>query len=83
MGGSHVSVAGDIFWIFIMFSALQPWLRQRMQDALRMRKIGQLERERDSRVILLVHRQERCGSRVRYIDVNDSEEVLRDTDDRR
>jgi ClpP class serine protease len=72
---------GDIFWLFIMFSALQPWLRQRMQDALRMRKIGQLERERDSRVILLVHRQETMRflgfPLVRYIDVNDSEEVLR------
>src|SRR3981189_3966992 len=72
---------GDIFWLFIMFSALQPWLRQRMNDALRMRKIGQLERERDSRVILLVHRQEAMGFLgfpvVRYIDVNDSEDVLR------
>jgi len=72
---------GDIFWLFIMFSALQPWLRQRMNDALRMRKIGQLERERDSRVILLVHRQETMRFLgfpvVRYIDVNDSEDVLR------
>ena len=72
---------GDIFWLFIMFSALQPWLRQRMNDAMRMRKIGQLERERDSRVILLVHRQETMRFLgfpvVRYIDVNDSEDVLR------
>src|SRR6202158_1281215 len=72
---------GDIFWLFIMFSALQPWLRQRMNDAMRMRKIGQLERERDSRVILLVHRQETMRLLgfpvVRYIDVNDSEDVLR------
>jgi ClpP class serine protease len=72
---------GDIFWLFIMFSALQPWLQQRMRDTLRVRKIGQLERERDSRVILLVHRQETMRflgfPLVRYIDVNDSEEVLR------
>src|SRR5256885_8273585 len=72
---------GDIFWLFIMLSALQPWLRQRMRDAMRMRKIGQLESERDSRVILLVHRQETMRflgfPLVRYIDVNDSEDVLR------
>jgi hypothetical protein len=72
---------GDIFWLFIMLSALQPWLRQRMRDAMRMRKIGQLESERDSRVILLVHRQETMRFLgfpvVRYIDVNDSEDVLR------
>jgi ClpP class serine protease len=71
----------DIFWIFFMLSALQPVIRQRMLDAMRMRKIAQLERERSSRVILLVHRQETMkllGFPVmRYIDVNDSEEVLR------
>jgi Serine dehydrogenase proteinase len=45
------------FWIFFMLSALQPVTRQRMLDAMRMRRIAQLERERGSRVILLVHRQ--------------------------
>jgi ClpP class serine protease len=72
---------GDIFWVFIMLSALQPMLRQWTRDTMRMRKIAQLERERDSRVILLVHRQETMRLLgfpiVRYIDVNDSEEVLR------
>jgi len=71
----------DIFWIFFMLSALQPVLRQRLLDAMRIRKIAQFERERGSRVILLVHRQETMrflGFPVmRYIDVNDSEEVLR------
>ena len=71
----------DVFWIFFMLSALQPVLKQRMLDAMRMRKIAQLERERSSRVILLVHRQETMRFLgfpvVRYIDINDSEEVLR------
>jgi ClpP class serine protease len=75
-----MSVA-DIFWIFFIMSALQPVLRQRMLDAMRMRKIAQLERKRNSRVILLVHRQETMRllgfPLVRYIDVNDSEQVLR------
>jgi hypothetical protein len=39
----------DIFWIFFMLSALQPVIRQRMLDAMRMRKIAQLEREELSR----------------------------------
>jgi ClpP class serine protease len=72
---------GDLFWLFFMFTALQPVLRQRMNDAMRARKIAQLETQRNSRVILLVHRQETMRflgfPLVRYIDINDSEEVLR------
>jgi ClpP class serine protease len=71
----------DLFWLFFMFSAIQPMLRQRVQEAMRMRKIAQLEASRKSRVILLVHRQETMrllGFPIaRYIDINDSEEVLR------
>jgi ClpP class serine protease len=72
---------GDVFWLFFMFSALQPLLRQHMLDAMRTRKIAQLERARNSRVILLVHRQETMRflgfPLARYIDINDSEAVLR------
>jgi ClpP class serine protease len=72
---------GDIFWLFFMFTALQPVLRQRLLEAMRARKIAQLEGARNSRVILLVHRQETMrllGFPVaRYIDINDSEDVLR------
>jgi ClpP class serine protease len=71
----------DFFWIFIMLAALQPVLRQRLQDAMRVRKIALLERQRNSRVILLVHRQETMRllgfPLARYIDINDSEAVLR------
>src|ERR1700704_6657747 len=71
----------DLFWIFIMFSALQPTLRQQMLNAMRTRKIARLEAQRNSRVILLVHRQETMRllgfPLVRYIDINDSEDVLR------
>jgi ClpP class serine protease len=48
---------------------------------MRTRKISQLESQRGSRVILLVHRQETMKLLgfpiMRYIDINDSEEVLR------
>src|SRR3954465_13658459 len=72
---------GDLFWLFFMFSAIQPMLRQHMLEAMRTRKISQIERERKSRVILLVHRQETMrflGFPIaRYINNNDSEDVLR------
>ncbi len=74
----HIS---DLFWLFFVFSALQPVLRQQMIDFMRTRKIAQLERSRNSRVILLVHRQETMRflgfPLARYIDINDSENVLR------
>src|SRR5258708_12958473 len=72
---------GDLFWLCFTFSAIQPMLRQRMLEAMRVRKIAPLESERKSRVILLVHRQETMrllGFPIaRYIDINDSEDVLR------
>jgi ClpP class serine protease len=72
---------GQIFWLFFMLAALQPAMSQRFLEASRRRLIGQIERDRRSRVVLLVHRQETMSMLgfpvVRYIDVNDSEEVLR------
>jgi ClpP class serine protease len=72
---------GDIIWFFFAFSAIQPVLKQRFLEASRQRLIAKIESQRKSRVILLVHRQEQMsflGFPVfRYIDVNDSEEVLR------
>jgi ClpP class serine protease len=71
----------DIFWLFFIFTAVQPWLSQRILEVMRTRKIAQLETQRNSRVILLVHRQETMRLLgfpiMRYIDINDSEEVLR------
>jgi ClpP class serine protease len=71
----------DIFWLFFMLSALQPVIKQRLLEASRRRLIALIERERKSRVVLLVHRQETMsflGFPVfRYIDINDSEEVIR------
>jgi ClpP class serine protease len=71
----------DIFWLFFIISALQPVLQRRFLEAMRTRKIAQIERQRGTRLILLVHRQETMSllgfPLMRYIDVNDSEEVLR------
>ena len=72
---------GDLLWFFFVFSALQPVIKQRLLEASRQRLIARIERQRNSRVILLVHRQEMMSILgfpvLRYIDVSDSEEVLR------
>jgi ClpP class serine protease len=71
----------QLFWLFLMLTALQPVIRQRMLEASRQRLLARLEQRRKSRVILLVHRQETMSLLgfpiFRYIDVNDSEEVIR------
>ncbi len=71
----------DLFWIFFLAMALQPYFQKKMLETMRQRKIAQIEKQRGSRVILLVHRQETMSflgfPLMRYIDINDSEEVLR------
>ena len=72
---------GQIFWLFFVLSALQPVLKQRLLENSRQRLLARLERQRRSRVILLVHRQETMSllgfPLMRYIDINDSEDVIR------
>lgn len=77
----------DLIWIFFIGMALQPMLRQRILIMMRARKIMQLQRQRGSQVITLVHRQETMRllgfPLVRYIDIDDAEDVIRvirDTD---
>jgi ClpP class serine protease len=71
----------SIFWLFLIFAGLQPMLKQRMLEMNRVKLIRALEKKRGSRVIVLVHRQETMsflGFPVfRYIDIDDSEQILR------
>jgi ClpP class serine protease len=71
----------NVFWIFLMLSALQPVLKQKLLESARQKLIAQLEKKRGSRVILLVHRQETMSLLgfpvLRYISVEDSEEIIR------
>ncbi len=71
----------EAFWIFVMLSALQPVIRQKLLTASRLRLLRRLESRRGSLAIALIHRQETMSFLgfpvMRYIDVNDSEEVLR------
>lgn len=74
----------DLLWVFVIITALQPVLRQKLLESARQRAIARIERQRDSRVIVLIHRQETMSvlgfPLFRYIDVNDSEEVIRAID---
>ncbi|HWP35560.1 MAG TPA: ATP-dependent Clp protease proteolytic subunit [Thermodesulfobacteriota bacterium] len=71
----------ELFWLFLLVSAVQPLIRQRMLEANRLRLLARFERQRGSRAIALVHRQETMSllgfPLMRYIDINDSEAVLR------
>lgn len=77
----------DLLWLAFIAVAMEPVLRQRILLVMRARKIAQLQVRRKSRVITLVHRQETMRllgfPLVRYIDIDDAEEVIRaiqDTD---
>lgn len=71
----------DLFWIFLIVTALSPVLRNARIDRARFRLIREMERRRNSRLITLIHRQETINllgiPLARHIDVEDSEQVLR------
>ncbi len=71
----------NIFWLFLIVVALQPVIHRRILEAMRRKLIARIEKKRGSRVILLVHRQETMSilgfPLLRYIDIHDSEEVIR------
>lgn len=71
----------NLFWIILVISSLTPLIRQRMLDAARLKLLRKLEEKRGTRVIAMIHRQESMsflGFPIsRYIDIQDSEQVLR------
>ncbi len=71
----------ELFWLILLALAMQPFLRQKFLEMARQKLIEKIEEKRGSRVILLVHRQETMSLLgfpiMRYIDINDSEEVIR------
>lgn len=70
----------SLFWIFIMLSSLQPLPRKKMLESA-IKLLEKIEQKRNSRVIAFIHRQETMSllgfPLLRYIDINDSEEILR------
>ncbi len=71
----------DLFLIFFVLASLTPIVQQKMLEAARVRMLRSIEAKRGTRVIALIHRQEilaLLGFPVaRYIDIHDSEQVLR------
>jgi ClpP class serine protease len=71
----------DLIWIFFIFSSLQPLWQRRQTETKRFRTLKDIEQKRNSRVILLVHRQESISllgiPLSRYITIEDSEQILR------
>jgi ClpP class serine protease len=71
----------NLLWLFIMFASLQPVVQRELLRARRRQSLASLSRRRGATVITLVHRQETMSLLgfpvVRYIDIDDSESVLR------
>ncbi len=71
----------SLIWLLIILSSLQPVIQQRILVAQRLNKMRELEKKRNSRVIAMIHRQESLSFLgipfARYIDIQDSEQVLR------
>jgi ClpP class serine protease len=72
---------GDLFWIFLLLSSLQPIWQRRQTEYRRFSSLQKFQQERKSRVILLIHRQESISllgiPLSRYITIEDSEQILR------
>jgi ClpP class serine protease len=70
-----------VIWIIVLLLVLQPVVARALLRHRRLRLIRSLQKQRASRVIVLIHRQEQVSLLgipfYRYIDVDDSEEILR------
>jgi ClpP class serine protease len=71
----------DLFTILFFVAILLPAVQRRGLELRRLRTLNALERARGTRVIAMVHRQETVGflgvPLFRFIDIDDSEAVLR------
>jgi ClpP class serine protease len=71
----------DIFWIILVLASFQPMWQRRQIESRRVQTLREFEQGRNSRVILLIHRQESINllgiPLSRYITIEDSEQVLR------
>jgi ClpP class serine protease len=67
--------------VIVFLTVIAPLMRQRALVATRARRLGALQKERGTQVITMIHRQEQIGlfgvPLVRFIDIDDSEQVLR------
>lgn len=77
----YTDILGYLFWVLLFIAMLSPWLSMRSLQHTRLRLIALMERKYGSRVITMIHRQERIGLLgvpiYRYIDIEDSEAIIR------
>jgi len=70
-----------VLWLFFIAQFFIPVLQKRMLEVRRQAAIRAVERSRHSRLITMIHRQETMSFLgfpiARYIDIEDSEDVLR------
>jgi ClpP class serine protease len=75
----------SLLWLFFIFASLQPAFTRQYLLAQRRRALNVISRNRQATVITLIHRQELMSllgfPLVRYIDIDDSESVLRAIND--
>ncbi|KPL21835.1 MAG: hypothetical protein AMJ93_08690 [Anaerolineae bacterium SM23_84] len=71
----------QLFWLFFIAASVWPAIQQRLRRYARYQVMDSIQKKRNSRVIALVHRQETMAllgiPLFRYIDIEDSEQVLR------
>jgi ClpP class serine protease len=71
----------SLLWIFFILASLQPAFQRQMLVIQRRRALSLISSQRQATVITLIHRQESLSLLgfpvVRYIDIDDSESVLR------
>jgi ClpP class serine protease len=76
-----MSIVFDIFIVIVIIALLQPIVRLKMLEAARVRLLRAIETKRGMRVIAMIHREETLAllgfPLARYIDIHDSEQVLR------
>lgn len=76
-----MSIILDIFIVIVILALLQPIVRLKMLEAARVRLLRAIETKRGTRVIAMIHREETLAllgfPLARYIDIHDSEQVLR------
>ena len=72
---------GNLIWLFFLMTMMQPILARKFLEMARERALRHLETIRGTKVIAMVHRQETMSlfgfPVLRYINIEDSEEILR------
>ena len=70
----------DLLWFYLIVASLLPVIQRRFLEFQRLSRMRILEKQRGSRLITLIHRQETMSLLgipvARYIDIDDSEAVL-------